>query len=43
MEDDSQLVSLWQTGAMAIKAIRGITWNRRRPTAVYRISAAKYA
>ncbi len=39
----AQLVSLWQTGAMAIKAIRGITWNRRRPTAVYRISAAKYA
>lgn len=38
----AQLVSLWQTGAMAIKAIRGITWNRRRPTAVYRISAAKY-
>lgn len=39
----AQLVSLWQTGAMAIKAIRGITWNRRRPTAVYRVSAAKYA
>ena len=39
----AQLVSLWQTGAMAIKAIRGITWTRRRPTAVYRISGAKYA
>lgn len=39
----AQLVSLWQTGAVAIKAIRGITWERRRPTAVYRISAAKYA
>ncbi|MPM89212.1 hypothetical protein SDC9_136320 [bioreactor metagenome] len=39
----AELVSLWQTGAMAIKAIRGITWTRRRPTAVYRISAAKYA
>jgi HK97 family phage major capsid protein/HK97 family phage prohead protease len=37
------LVSLWQTGSVAIKAIRGITWVRRRPTAVYRISAAKYA
>lgn len=39
----AQLVSLWQTGAMAIKAIRGVTWTRRRPTAVYRISGAKYA
>lgn len=39
----AQLVSLWQTGSVAIKAIRGITWTRRRPTAVYRISAAKYA
>lgn len=39
----AQLVSLWQTGAMAIKAIRGITWTRRRPTAVYRISGCKYA
>lgn len=39
----AELVSLWQTGAMAIKAIRGITWTRRRPTAVYRISATKYA
>ncbi|UCV27002.1 phage major capsid protein [Ferribacterium limneticum] len=39
----AQLVSLWQNGAVAIKAIRGITWARRRPTAVYRISAAKYA
>ena len=39
----AQLVSLWQTGSMAIKAIRGITWTRRRPSAVYRISAAKYA
>ncbi len=37
------VVSLWQTGAIGIKAIRGITWTRRRPTAVYRISAAKYA
>lgn len=39
----AQLVSLWQTGSVAIKAIRGITWTRRRPTAVYRISACKYA
>lgn len=39
----ASLVSLWQTGAVALKAIRGITWTRRRPTAVYRISAAKYA
>ena len=39
----TSLVSLWQTGSVAIKAIRGITWNRRRPTAVYRISACKYA
>ena len=39
----AQLVSLWQTGAVAIKAIRGITWERRRPSAVYRISAALYA
>lgn len=39
----AQLVSLWQTGSMAIKAIRGVTWTRRRPTAVYRISGAKYA
>lgn len=39
----AQLVSLWQTGSVAIKAIRGITWTKRRPTAVYRISAAKYA
>ena len=37
------LVSLWQSGSVAIKAIRGITWARRRPTAVYRISACKYA
>ncbi|WP_291986374.1 phage major capsid protein [Candidatus Accumulibacter sp. ACC007] len=37
------LVSLWQSGSVAIKAIRGITWTRRRPTAVYRISACKYA
>jgi HK97 family phage major capsid protein/HK97 family phage prohead protease len=39
----AQLVSLFQTGSVAIKAIRGITWTRRRPTAVYRISAATYA
>lgn len=39
----AQLVSLWQTGGYAIKAIRGITWTRRRPTAVYRISAVKWA
>lgn len=39
----AQLVSLWQTGSVAIKAIRGITWTKRRPTAVYRVSAAKYA
>jgi HK97 family phage major capsid protein/HK97 family phage prohead protease len=38
----AQLVSLWQTGGVAIKAIRGITWTRRRPTAVAVISAAKY-
>ncbi len=38
----AQLVSLWQTGAVALKAIRGITWVKRRPAAVYRISAAKY-
>lgn len=39
----AQLVSLWQTGSVAIKAIRNVTWNRRRATAVYRISACKYA
>lgn len=39
----ASLVSLWQTGSVAIKAIRGVTWTRRRPTAAYRISAAKYA
>lgn len=39
----AQLVSLWQTGSVAIKAIRGVTWTPRRPTATYRISAAKYA
>lgn len=39
----ASLVSLWQTDSVAIKAIRGITWTRRRPTAVYRISGAKYA
>lgn len=39
----ASLVSLWQTGSVAVKAIRGITWTRRRPTAVYRISGAKYA
>jgi hypothetical protein len=39
----AQLVSLWQTGSVAIKALRGITWTRRRPTAVYRISEVKYA
>lgn len=38
----AQLVSLWQTGSIALKAIRGVTWARRRPSAVYRISAAKY-
>lgn len=37
------LVSLWQTGAVAIKAIRGVTWARRRPTAVTSITATKYA
>lgn len=39
----SAMVSLWQTNSVAVKVIRGITWVRRRPTAVYRISAAKYA
>lgn len=39
----SQLVSLWQTGSVAIKAIRGVTWTRRRPSAVVVISATKYA
>ena len=39
----ASLVSLWQTGSVAIKAIRGVTWTRRRPTAAYRISACKYA
>ncbi|CAI09248.1 phage major capsid protein [Aromatoleum aromaticum] len=39
----ASLVSLWQTGSVAIRVIRGITWTTRRPTAVYRISAAKYA
>lgn len=39
----AQLVSLWQTGSYAIKAIRGITWSRRRTTAAYRISAVKWA
>lgn len=39
----ASLVSLWQTGSVAIKAVRGITWTRRRPTAAYRISACKYA
>lgn len=39
----SAMVSLWQTNSVAVKVIRGITWVRRRPSAVYRISAAKYA
>lgn len=39
----ASLVSLWQTGSVAIKAIRNVTWTRRRATAVYRISACKYA
>lgn len=39
----TQLVSLWQTGSVAIKAIRGVTWTRRRPTAVAVVTAAKYA
>lgn len=39
----AQLVSLWQTGSVAIKAVRGVTWNRRRPTAVAVITGAKYA
>lgn len=39
----ASLVSLWQTGSVAVKAIRGITWTRRRPTAVYRITGANYA
>ena len=38
----AQLVSLWQTGSVAIKAVRGVTWNRRRPTAVAVVTAAKY-
>lgn len=37
------MVSMWQTQSVAIMATRGITWTRRRPTAAYRISAAKYA
>lgn len=37
------LISLWQTGSVAIKAVRGVTWNRRRPTAVVVITGAKYA
>ncbi len=39
----AQLVSLWQTGSVAIKAVRGVTWTRRRPTAVAVVTAAKYA
>lgn len=39
----SAMVSLWQTNSVAVKVIRGITWVRRRPSAVYRISACKYA
>lgn len=38
----AQLVSLWQTGSVAIKAVRGITWTRRRPTAVAYVTGAKY-
>lgn len=38
----AQLVSLWQTGSVAIKAVRGVTWNRRRPTAVAVVTEAKY-
>lgn len=38
----AQLVSLWQTGSVAIKAVRGVTWNRRRPTAVAVVTGAKY-
>lgn len=38
----AQLVSLWQTGSVAIKAVRGITWARRRPSAVAVITGAKY-
>lgn len=38
----AQLVSLWQTGSVAIKAVRGVTWTRRRPTAVAVITGAKY-
>lgn len=38
----AQLVSLFQTDSVAVRAIRGITWTRRRPTACYRISGCKY-
>lgn len=39
----ASLVSLWQTGSVAIKAVRGITWARRRPSAVAVVTGAKYA
>lgn len=35
-------VNMWQVGSVAIKVQRDITWVKRRPTAAYRISAAKY-
>ncbi len=38
----AQLVSLWQTGAVGLMALREITWKLRRSTAVQYISPAAY-
>lgn len=39
----ASLVSLWQTGAVGLMALREITWKMRRATAVQYISPAAYS
>ena len=39
----ASLVSMWQNDLTAIKVIRPITWQNRRPSAVAQITATKYA
>ena len=39
---DYQLVSLWQTNMVGIRAERWINWKRRRDAAVYYITGANY-
>lgn len=39
----AQLVSMWQTNSVALRAERTINWAKRRPSAVAAIASANYA